>query len=452
MVGSRLHLKLLRDIRFSPAMFAGVVFLLLVGIALYGASYELYLNLQNSYTLSYRRLRLADFTVPVQSAPTDIIATLRSIPGVGAVEGRIIQEVEIEQPTAQTRKVIGRVISLPDAGNPQVNQVKLIAGAMPGRSPRQELLLEASFARYHNYRPGDTLRIVILDDEVRFRVAGIVQSAEYIYVVRGSEYPMPTPSTFGVMWMRKAEADALFDSGGAVNEVSFTMAPGGNRQAAARLAEQLLEPYGATEVITQEEQPSVELLRIDLQGLQTMAVFFPLLFLIISSLGVYNMLSRMVVAQRGQIGFLRAVGLSRYAVALHYLEFSLIIGVLGGVLGSLLGHLLGILVTRYYTQFIEVPYYDVTPRWGVIIAGFLLAVGVTPISGLIPARGAAGLTPAEALRAEAPTRGRVPPFERYVQFLQRWTLMARLPLRYFVRNPRRTMATVAGVASAATLL
>ena len=57
---SKLHLKLLRDLRSSPFMFAGIVLLLLVGIALFVASYSLYLNLEQSYATSYLRLRLAE--------------------------------------------------------------------------------------------------------------------------------------------------------------------------------------------------------------------------------------------------------------------------------------------------------------------------------------------------------------------------------------------------------
>ncbi|MHB9024612.1 MAG: ABC transporter permease [Armatimonadota bacterium] len=449
---SKLNIKLIRDIRFSPLMFAGIVFLLLAGIALFGASYELYLNLQRSYALSYQRLHLADFSLAVQSAPNAVIATLRRIPGVRSVEGRMVQEIEIQQPASETRKLTGRVISLPDASEPRVNGVKLIAGAFPGRSAQREVLLEASFAKYHEYKPGDSIYLVVQEDPVRFRIAGIVQSAEYIYVVRGREYPMPTPRTFGVLWMRKAMVDELFGTAGAVNNVGITMAPGGNRRTAMRLAEKILKPYGAENALPQEQFASVELLRLDLIGLQNLAIFFPILFLTISSMSVYNLLSRIVYAQRNQIGFLRAVGFSRRAIGLHYAQFALLVGGLGGLLGSALGYYLGILMTRYYTSYIQVPYYDIAPRWDVVIEGFLIAVLVTAVSGVFPAMRAVRMTPAEAIGVEVPAAGRAPLLERWMPFLRRFSLLARLPLRNFLRNPRRTLATVAGVASAAILL
>lgn len=449
---SKLNLKLLRDIRTSPFMFGGIVLLLLVGIALFGSSYALYLNLEKSYARSYRQLNLADFTVPVQSAPDDVVAALRRIPGVREVEGRTVREVEIRRQSQENRKVTGRIISLPDAGEPAVNRLKPIAGAYPGRGLRRELLLEAGFAKYHGYRPGETLTIVVQDDEVRFRIAGIAQSPEYIFVVRGREAPYPSESTFAVLWMRRGVVDELFGTAGSVNEIGVTMAPGGNRRTAIRLAERLLSPYGAETAIPQEEQPSVELLRLDLIGLQNLAIFFPILFLTIASLSVYNMLGRMVHAQQGQIGFLRAVGFSRRAVGVHFLLYAAVMGVLGGSLGAALGHYLGVLVTRFYTAQIQVPDYDVAPRWGVIAAGLLISVLVTVVASLFPALAAARMTPAEAITTQVPTGGRAPIIERYLPFLRRFSLLGRLPLRNFLRNPRRTFSTVAGVASAAMLL
>ncbi|MHB9035650.1 MAG: ABC transporter permease [Armatimonadota bacterium] len=452
MVGSKLNLKLLRDVRFSPWMFAGIVLLAAVGITLFGTSYELYLNLGSSYELSYKTLKLADFSIELQSAPKEIVKTLRRIPGVREVQGRTAQETEIDQPTSSSRKVIGRIISLLDYGAPTMNQLKLVSGAYPRPDNSREVLLEASFAKYHHYKPGDELRIVIMGDKVRFKIAGIVQSPEYIYVVRSREDPMSNARTFGVMWARRATVDELFGTSGSINDVQFKMAPGGNRRTAMRLAEGILSPYGTDDAVPMENQPSVEFLRLDLQGMQSLAIFFPILFLTISSLSIYNLLSRMVHAQRGQIGFLRAVGFSKRVIAVHYTEFSLLIGILGGLIGSLTGHYLGVLTTKFYTSFLQVPYYDVTPRWGVVVAGFAMTCAVTVFAGMIPARHAANLPPAEAIGVEAPTGGRAPLIEKYFPILRRLSLLSRLPLRNFLRNPRRSFSTVAGVASAVTLV
>ncbi|HAH85784.1 MAG TPA: hypothetical protein DCL60_00265 [Armatimonadetes bacterium] len=452
MVTSKLNLKLIRDLRFSPLMFGGIVLLVAVGVMLFVAAYSLYLNLQSSYATSYSRLNLADFSVQVQSAPQEVLSTLRQIPGVGEVEGRTIEEVEMEQPEMISRKVEGRIISLPDIGEPKLNQLKLLSGAYPRQDSARELLLESSFAGYYGYRPGDSLNIVILDDKVKFRIAGIVQSPEYIYVVRGRGYPLPNPRTFGVMWMRKGMVDEMFGTSGSVNDVEVGMAPGGNRRTAMRLASKILSPYGADEPVASENQASVELLRLDLAGHRRLAIFFPILFFTISSLSIYNLLGRMVYSQRSQIGFMRAVGFSRLAIGVHYLEFSILVGVAGGGIGGVAGYYIGIWVTKLGTTLVQIPYYNITPRWGVIAVGIISALLVIVVSGAFPALSAARLVPAQAIRAEAPIVGRVPIIERYLPFLDKFTLLSRLPLRNFLRNIRRTVSMIAGVVSAVTLM
>ncbi len=452
MIGSRLNLKLLRDLRFSPLMFTGIVLLAAMGVALFVASYSLYLNLGTSYELSYEKLNLADFSVALQSAPQGVIWQLRRIPGVLRVEGRTVKDMEIDLPDSSNRKVTGRVISLPASGEPNINQLKLISGSYPRRRTSREVLLEASFAKFHKLKPGEYIRLVILDDKLRFRVAGIVQSPEYIYVVQSRESPMVTPRTFGVMWAREGIVDELFGTSGSVNDVGFRMAPGANRRSAMNAAAKILRPYGADEPIPQEDQPSAEFLRLDLIGLQALAFFFPVLFLTISSLSIYNLLARIVHSQRNQIGFLRAIGFSRTAVGLHYLGFSLLVGIGGGLVGGPVGHYLGRLITGFYTGFIEVPYFDLTPRWWIAGVGLAMTTAVSVVAGVIPARAAARLAPAQAIAVEVPAMARVPILERRVPALGRLSLLSRLPLRNIMRAPRRTLSTVAGIASAATLI
>src|SRR5690554_5679099 len=98
MVTSKLNIKLLRDIIFSPWLFIGVVIIVAAGIALFQAAYASYLNMGLSYQRSYDELNFADFTIDVRSAPEDVLQRLRRIPGIRTVEGRIIEEIEIELP------------------------------------------------------------------------------------------------------------------------------------------------------------------------------------------------------------------------------------------------------------------------------------------------------------------------------------------------------------------
>jgi hypothetical protein len=151
-----------------------------------------------------------------------------SLPGVIAVEGRLVTEVELEQEMGRRPRVIGRLLSLPPGREPAVNQVRLLEGrplsplALVPHCPRREVLLEASFARAHHYHPGDRLRLILQRARVAFTVVGIVASPEYIYPVwcwRGGRrhngarsamaFAVTYTATDSVLWERTLELATL---------------------------------------------------------------------------------------------------------------------------------------------------------------------------------------------------------------------------------------------------
>ncbi len=448
----KINLKLIRDIRFSPWLFAGVVLMVACGIALWDATYLSYLNLGKSYERSHRILHSADFTVDTQSAPEQVVDRVLRIPGVMQAEGRYIEDLEVEQKNIDPQRITGRIISIPDKRPPGVNQLLLIRGRMPSTGNKREVLLESGFAKRNDYQPGDFIYPVVGGDEVRFRIVGIVKSPEYIIVLRSRDQPMPSPKHFCVMFMRKEMVDRLFGTSSAINQVQVTIRPGARRETVMSAVQEALRPYNADDPLPMEKQPGYERLDNDLKALRNLAIFFPILFLGIASLSVYNLLGRMVHAQRPQIGFMRAVGYGRSAVLHHYMGFAALIGILGSAMGSLLGYRMGIHLTMLFSSLINIPYYDMTPRPGPMALGVGVAVAATLLAGVLPAMAAARLTPAEAIRTDIPTGHRAPVIERMVPTLGQMSYTWRLPFRNLFRNPKRTVSTIIGIASAITLI
>jgi len=451
MVIRKLNLKLVRDIRFSPWLFLGIVLVVASGITLFDASFISYYSLGGSYDLTYEKLNMADFTVDMQSAPQEVVDRIRRIPGVMQVEGRVVEELEIEQKLAAER-VTGRIISLPDRGLPSVNALHIVKGRPPAPGSARELLLESAFAKYHGYEPGDFIYPVVDDDEIRFRIAGVFMSPEYIYVIQSRDNPTPQPKQFGVMFMRKEIADRLFGTSGAINQVAVTIVPGAQRARIMRQVEQLLRPYGVDEPVPKEEQASYEVLQLDLEGFRNLAIFYPILFLGIASLSIYNLLGRMVHAQRSQIGFMRSIGYSQAAVLWHYVSFAALIGLLGSAAGTILGYRTAVLITDLYTSVVSVPFREVSPRFDVMASGVAISLAVAVLAGFIPAFSGARMTPAEAIRPDVPAAGRVPIIENLIPWLRRASYMWRLPFRQVLRVPKRTLSTIAGIASAIILI
>jgi putative ABC transport system permease protein len=116
--------------------------------------------------------------------------------------------------------------------------------------------------------------------------------------------------------------------------------------------------------------------------------------LIISGIGIMNIMLVTVTERTREIGLRMAVGASRHAVLEQFLTESIVISMAGGVIGILVGISIPLSV-RFFTDAIRVPI-SVT---SILVAfGVSLAVGV--IFGMLPANRASQLNPTEALRYE----------------------------------------------------
>ncbi|MBV9678094.1 MAG: ABC transporter permease [Acidobacteriaceae bacterium] len=116
--------------------------------------------------------------------------------------------------------------------------------------------------------------------------------------------------------------------------------------------------------------------------------------LVISGIGIMNIMLVTVTERTREIGLRMAVGASRREVLLQFLVESVMISLAGGTVGIVIGLLLPLSV-RLFTNQVQVP---ISPL-SVLVAfavSFMVGVGF----GLLPARRASQLNPTEALRYE----------------------------------------------------
>ncbi len=116
--------------------------------------------------------------------------------------------------------------------------------------------------------------------------------------------------------------------------------------------------------------------------------------LLISGIGIMNIMLVTVTERTREIGLRMAVGASRKAVLEQFLTESVVLSVAGGLIGILIGISIPLSV-RFLTDQIRVP---ISPMSIVVAFGVSLVVGV--VFGMLPANRASRLNPTEALRYE----------------------------------------------------
>ncbi len=129
---------------------------------------------------------------------------------------------------------------------------------------------------------------------------------------------------------------------------------------------------------------------------------FGVLALFMGGFIIFNTFRTVVAERRRDIGMLRALGARRSTITGMILIEGLLQGLFGSAAGLLLGYLFGagivLLVQRPISAFIHLSMGRPIVSPTLVVTSILIGVGVTVLSGLIPARNASRVTPMDALR------------------------------------------------------
>ncbi len=250
---------------------------------------------------------------------------------------------------------------------------------------------------------------------------------------------MPDDTRFAVIWMSEAALAAAFDLAGAFNQALLKLTREAQLASVLNEADRLLGPYGGLGAYGLQDQISNRMISEEISGLRVSAAGVPPVFLAVAAFLLYIVISRLIQAEREQIGLVMAFGYSGREVGVHYLKFTLAIAAGGAIVGCLGGVLSGRALAAYYQNYFKFPFivFQVDP--GTFILGFVVSVLSASAGGALVLRRVFGLTPAVAMRPPAP-----PDYTRSIG-LGRW-LKARLdqPSRMVLRNLMRAPGRAAG--------
>ncbi|HEY3338683.1 MAG TPA: FtsX-like permease family protein [Propionicimonas sp.] len=447
-----LLLKMWRDVLARKGQFAGLIVVVGLGISTFVAFQAGYLDLTRSVERASRELKFADFSITVTGVASTKVAAVAAVPGVLAVEGRLVEDVPLEVDEESSQTAVARVVGLPNTGRPLVNDLLLLSGGWPRRGGA-EALLHTKFAQETGARAGDELTILMGRNHKHVRVVGTAASPEYMYAVpeKGS---LPSPREFAVLFMRADDAERLLGRPGTITDVAVIVEPEAPVAAVLRAVE---DELGRSRVISstlRADQPSSFMLAEEIEQNRVMALFLPAVILAISSSSLFIALSRLVTSQRREIGLEKALGYSDRQILGQYLSFALIVAGCGAALGFVLGDALARVIAEQYVAMLGVPFLEhhVYPQIAAGAAGISTVACV--LSGIVPAWRSSRLPPAQAMYADpnaALTGGHVPLLEKVLSPVLPQAFVLRIPLRNLFRQKRRSFYTLVGVAFAMLL-
>ncbi len=198
-----LHIKLFRELWQMRWQNLAIASVLAAGVAMVIMSVSTLQSLDASRSRFYEQTRFGHVFIHLKRAPQSLRARVQAIPGVQAVETRVVTQVNLSIPN-MIEPATGRIVSLPDRGDPTVNKLYLRAGRFLEPDRPGEVLISEGFASAHRFHPGDSLIAIINGKRRSLRIAGIVLSAEYVYSVRPESYFRTIGGTACCGWVIKS--------------------------------------------------------------------------------------------------------------------------------------------------------------------------------------------------------------------------------------------------------
>jgi putative ABC transport system permease protein len=446
---SALNRKLLRDLWGMKGQAFAIAMVVAAGVAMYVMYQSTFASLSETRRAYYERQRFGHVFASLKRAPQRVAADIAAIPGVSAMETRVVSGVtldleHLDEPAG------AQLVSVPVNRRPSVNDLFLRRGRWIEPNRPDEILASEGFVIANGLEPGDQVPAVINGRLRRLTIVGVALSPEYVYSIRPGEL-VPDDQRYGIFWMDEQALAAAFDMEGGFNDVVLALAPGTSSEEVIPQLDRILEPYGGRGAIPRALQLSHWTVENEMAQLQSFGFMLPLIFLIVASFILNVALTRALALQRPQIASLKALGYGNVAIGWHYLKWGFVIGLIGIVIGVIGGVWLGTLIIGLYNVYFRFPELSFGVPPGVVMGAAtltFLAAGAGAFGAVVRA---VRIPPAEAMRPEVPARYRRTLLE--TRFISRYLGTAgRMVLRNIARHPFRAGASIFGISFAVAIL
>src|SRR5262249_8065790 len=260
--------------------------------------------------------------------------------------------------------------------------------------------------------------------------------------------------TFAVLFSALRAAQDLAGAPGRVNDLVLTLKPGTSRavlRGELRTALAAMRAPVSTTVTTRDDTPSYRVRDEDVKGDEQLWGAIAVLVLAGAAFAALNLTTRIVEAQRREIGIGMALGVRPRLLALRPLLFAAQVALIGVAFGIGVGYLIGIPLAGVFQSLLPLPVWRTPFQAGAFAQAAVIGF-VLPFAAAWPVWRAVRVQPVEAIRVgHLAARG-----SGLAPVLRRLRLPGRgyheIPLRNVLRTPRRSALTLLGVAAAIATL
>lgn len=440
MVSMKLFKKLVRDIQSSIGQFMAIVLVIAVGAFFY-AGLITYSGTLSAYAKSYfKEHNLSDINVYYNQISLEDAAGLSRIDGINKIEARYTLDAT---QSFEGYKAFIKIHSIP--ANNEINTPALVEGNLP--TTQDEILLDSHYAKEHQLRTGDQIRIRWKDNDYRFRISGLGENVEY-----AKKNDIQDHKTYGFGYIAE-QALSPMGIGRTYNELMIDTQEGYDPVQLGSSIEAQSKHLSYVSQLGKERALHYSKLIETIHNNNLMSKVIPLFLFLIGAVILFLTMSRMVDSQRNQVGIMKALGVHNKTILLHYMGYPMLVGSIGSILGYCFAAFVFIpMVTESSARSYSLPGIQFTLSFFTVLPPILFSSAFGLLSCYLSGRIVLSENAAQAMRPKPPKKVNRLLIEKIPGLWRRIPYQYKLILRNILLNKRKALVSSVGVIASTVLL
>ena len=399
------------------------------------------------------RLTLSPGTFIEQGELLGTVASIDDAESVSAAAERLVVDSQVDTGSlgvAESVLVPARLVGMTFGAAQPVDDVWIRDGTAPAAGPAgRGAVLEAKFADQYDLPPEGTI-LVTGGREVTYTGLGVAPE-DFFY--EGPEGTILAAGELAIVYLPLVAVQELSGHEGMVNDAVITLVDGADRDRVAAQLDAAISELGVGATIsTRDDADAVRVLYEDIDNDQRFWNALSALVLFAAALAAFNLINRIVEAQRREIGIGMALGVPRRQLAVRPMLIGVQVAAVGTIAGLAVGFLVGEAFGQLLESFLPLPEHRTPFQYDIYLRAALLGIAIPIVASAIPVWRALRVEPIEAIR----TGHLAAKSSRLTGWTGKLPLpgstMTQMPIRNVLRTPRRTMLTAVGVGAAITAL
>ncbi|MHB8065206.1 MAG: ABC transporter permease, partial [Ruminiclostridium sp.] len=431
--------KMLRDMGKHKAQFLSIFIMAFLGVFIYAGVGGEWMGLRNTVNNYYKETNFADIWVYGKSFSKDNEKVIAALEGVTGTQRCLVLDSIGDFGNKPT-------VSLHFLEKNSITKPYTVSG-QDFTYNKDGIWIDNRFASAHDLSVGDKMSVTTNGITLKKEIKGTVYNPEYVYLSDGNGIT-PDFSSNGYAYLSSDAFPAPQEM--IYNELMLTTEKNVNT---VKLEDTLSKSINGnySVFVTRKNLASYNMFSQEIDQHKAMGSIFPSAFLVIALLTMMTTMTRIVTAQRTQIGTLKAIGFKHRKILWHYVSYGFWLSLVGSILGAIVGPLtLPKLFYPSMSSFYTLPKWKPAIDFSFYIMAAIMVIFCTLVTWLA-CRNVLKDTPAKTLLPRVPKNVKHGFLEKTVLW-QKLGFNVQWNLRDIARNKTRSIMAVVGVLGCTALL